>query len=321
MSNFKGIPFLAISFALLVSSVSAADKKGSKDHPMISRYQGAEIHHYSEKIFDEYAVFTSQVKNYGGKEKNAEFTQTLEGKITEISYQAPPERSTLEVYRNYSDSLSKNGFQDIFQCKNTTCGGRNFNHAVASYSFFGEDYEDQRFLAAKLIREQGDVYVSLYVAMHNDGSQQNNNRVRVQLDIIELKPMETNMVVVDAEAMAKGLNAEGHIAIYAVYFDTNSAELKPASKPALAQVEKLMEQQPQLKLLIVGHTDNVGGLEHNKDLSRRRAASVTEALSTQHGINPSRLSSDGVAYLAPVASNRNEAGRTKNRRVELVENN
>ena len=82
-----------------------------------------------------------------------------------------------------------------------------------------------------------------------------------------------------------------------------------------------MEQQPQLKLLIVGHTDNVGGLEHNKALSRRRAASVVEALSTWHNINPNRLSSDGVAYLAPVASNRNEAGRSRNRRVELVENN
>ena len=137
------------------------------------------------------------------------------------------------MYTNYVDSLSKNGFQELFQCKNTACGGRNFNHAVASYGFFGEDYEDQRYYATKLIREEGDVYVSLYVAMHNDGSKQNNNRVRVQLDIIELKPMETNMVVVDAEAMAKGLNAEGHIAIYAVYFDTDSAELKPASTPAL----------------------------------------------------------------------------------------
>ncbi len=321
MFYFKGIVFLAISIALFISSASAADKKGGKDHPMISRYQGAEIHHYSEMIFDEYALFTSQAKNRGGKDKNAGSTQTLEGKITEISYQAPPERSTLEVYTNYVDSLSKNGFQEIFQCKNTACGGRNFNHAVASYGFFGEDYEDQRYYATKLIREEGDVYVSLYVAMHNDGSKQNNNRVRVQLDIIELKPMETNMVVVDAEAMAKGLNAEGHIAIYAVYFDTDSAELKPASKPALAQVARLMEQQPQLKLLIVGHTDNVGGLEHNKDLSRRRAASVVKALSTQHSINPERLSSDGVAYLAPVASNRNAAGRAKNRRVELVENN
>jgi hypothetical protein len=173
MSYFKRFLFQVISFAIIISSAAAADKKGSKDHPMISRYQGAEIHHYSENIFDEYALFTSQAKNYGGKDKNTESTQTLQGKITRISYQAPPERSTLEVYTNYVDSLSGNGFQEIFQCKNTACGGRNFNHAVASYGFFGEDYEDQRFYATKLIREEGDVYVSLYVAMHNDGSNHN----------------------------------------------------------------------------------------------------------------------------------------------------
>ena len=74
-----------------------------------------------------------------------------------------------------------------------------------------------------------------------------------------------------------------------------------------------------LKIIIVGHTDNQGELAYNKDLSTRRAKSVEAALISDYGIAKDRLSAWGVGYLSPIASNRNEAGRTKNRRVELVE--
>lgn len=313
----------AVAFSAVVtffSTANAADTKGWSDHPMISRYQGAEMLSHSVATFDEYALFIRKAENYGGKEKNPDATKPLEGKVTKITYQAPAERAVLEVYRNYADELEKGGFVDVFSCKKGECGGRNFNHAVANSGYFGEDYEEQRYLATKLTRPEGDVYVSLYVVLHNDGGK-NNNRVRVQLDVIEMTAMEGNMVVVDAEAMEKGLAAEGHIAIYAVYFDTDSADLKTNSHPALQQIATLLKQQPALKLLIVGHTDNEGGLNHNKDLSRRRAAAVVDALVTRHAISRDRLDFDGVAYLSPVASNRNEDGRAKNRRVELVDNN
>jgi outer membrane protein OmpA-like peptidoglycan-associated protein len=71
---------------------------------------------------------------------------------------------------------------------------------------------------------------------------------------------------------------------------------------------------------VVGHTDNAGTLEANLALSRGRAAAVVKELtSSRHGIAASRLSAQGVGPLVPVASNRSEAGRAKNRRVDLVE--
>jgi outer membrane protein OmpA-like peptidoglycan-associated protein len=73
-----------------------------------------------------------------------------------------------------------------------------------------------------------------------------------------------------------------------------------------------------LKLHVVGHTDNQGGLDHNLALSKQRADAVTAALTATYGIAAVRLTANGVAYLAPVASNAAEAGRAKNRRVELV---
>jgi OmpA-OmpF porin, OOP family len=103
-----------------------------------------------------------------------------------------------------------------------------------------------------------------------------------------------------------------------VGFDTNRTEIKPESKPTLEQIADLMKREPSLKLLVVGHTDNVGDFERNRDLSQRRAESVANALVTGFGITPDRLVPFGVSYAAPVASNATAEGRSQNRRVELV---
>jgi outer membrane protein OmpA-like peptidoglycan-associated protein len=97
------------------------------------------------------------------------------------------------------------------------------------------------------------------------------------------------------------------------------ADVKSESAAALQEIGKLLQQDPKLKLYIVGHTDNVGEFQMNMDLSRRRADAVLKALTTTYGVAPDRLQAYGNGSLAPVASNRDEAGRAKNRRVELVE--
>ncbi len=82
---------------------------------------------------------------------------------------------------------------------------------------------------------------------------------------------------------------------------------------------KLLKAFPDLRVLIVGHTDSTGDREYNMGLSRRRAEAVVKSLRDHYGIAASRLIPAGVGMLAPVASNRTEEGRAKNRRVELVE--
>ena len=130
--------------------------------------------------------------------------------------------------------------------------------------------------------------------------------------------MDSGMVMVDANAMAKEIAATGHVALYGIHFDTNKAELKPESDAALQEIAKLLKQDPNLKLLVVGHTDNVGGYDANLTLSDRRAAAVFQTLTSKHGIPPARLRAVGVGMAAPVAPNETEDGRAKNRRVELV---
>jgi len=310
----------ALGALVLIAPVAQAKPpKNAKDHRMISRYEGSEILAYKQSKYDAYPLLVRKATKSGGIEKNLSSTTSIEGKVTSITYQAPPERTTLEVFRNYEQELKRHGFTDLFRCTNTACGGRAFNHAVASYTYFGEDYKDQRYLAAKLSRSEGDVYVAVYAAMHKSGAKAENNRVRVQLDIIEAASMDTGMVKLDPKELAGEIAAVGHRAIYSIHFETGSATLKSESDPTLTTIATMLEQKPRLKLLVVGHTDMKGSLEHNMDLSKRRAQSVVKALVGKHKISATRLTSAGVGYLAPVASNKSEAGRAKNRRVELVE--
>jgi outer membrane protein OmpA-like peptidoglycan-associated protein len=125
-------------------------------------------------------------------------------------------------------------------------------------------------------------------------------------------------VVADAAALSSGLAGNGHVVANGILFDTGKAEVKPESAPGLQEIVKMLQQNPKLKLYVVGHTDNVGALAANLDLSRQRATAVVRVLTTQYGVAADRLQPYGDGPYAPVASNDSEDGRTLNRRVELV---
>ena len=141
---------------------------------------------------------------------------------------------------------------------------------------------------------------------------------RYYLTFIEKEAMKQE-VTADAKFMSEGISSTGHVAIYGIYFDFNKSDVKPESDPALSEIAKLLTGNPNLKVFIVGHTDNVGGLDYNMKLSQARADAVVKVLTTKYKINPQRLKAYGVGQLAPVAPNKTEEGRAKNRRVELVE--
>jgi len=94
--------------------------------------------------------------------------------------------------------------------------------------------------------------------------------------------------------------------------------VKPDSAATMQEIVKMLKLDPNLKLYVVGHTDNVGGLAANVDLSKRRATAVVQALVSQYGVSAARLDAFGAGPYAPVASNDTEASRALNRRVELV---
>jgi OOP family OmpA-OmpF porin len=137
------------------------------------------------------------------------------------------------------------------------------------------------------------------------------------LVIVEKKAMEQD-IVANADAFLDDLKRTGHAAVYGIYFDTGKSTLKPESEQSVAEIAKLLKKEMSLNLYVVGHTDNVGGLESNMKLSQDRAAAVVEALVKSHGIPAARLKSFGNGPYAPVESNDTDEGKARNRRVELV---
>ena len=303
---------LAASFAFLPGLVrtQGQDMEGSKDHPLVSRYPGSYIVKYVQKEFDEFELPLGKAVN----EKPTK-SQHLEGKVTYVYYEAPKSRSELEIYRNFEGALKQAGFQTLFACAREQCGD---NEAVTVYpntdgEWWGANTET-RYLSAKLSRPQGDAYVSLEVQKGDA----NVGAPWVRLYVVEVKPMESGLVTVNAAALAGDITRTGHASVYGILFDTGKADIKPESDAALKEVATLLQQDAALKLYVVGHTDNQGTLETNMDLSMRRANAVVQVLTSKYGVAAARLKPLGDGPSAPVASNDAEEGRAKNRRVELV---
>jgi outer membrane protein OmpA-like peptidoglycan-associated protein len=121
-----------------------------------------------------------------------------------------------------------------------------------------------------------------------------------------------------ANAIEQQLKEKKKVDIYGIYFDFASDQLKPESTPVLEEIAGVLKDDPEWKLTVSGHTDNVGGDAYNLDLSKRRAAAVKQALVTQYNVAPERLSTDGFGASRPVDTNDTLAGRARNRRVELT---
>ncbi len=102
-----------------------------------------------------------------------------------------------------------------------------------------------------------------------------------------------------------------------INFDTDKAAIKEESRSTIDQIIALLRENPALKVSIEGHTDNTGTAQHNKTLSEQRAQAVLNAV-VQGGIGKERLSSRGWGQEKPIADNRTEEGKAKNRRVEIV---
>jgi outer membrane protein OmpA-like peptidoglycan-associated protein len=118
--------------------------------------------------------------------------------------------------------------------------------------------------------------------------------------------------------VVRAIDATGRMFLYGILFDFDQATVKLESSPVLAEIATLLRSDAHLKLLVVGHTDNAGGFDYNRDLSQRRAEAVVTKLVQDHGADQARLFPVGVSFAAPVASNQTEEGRSQNRRVELV---
>ena len=334
-----GCLLAGFSGAIFAQAYPQKDVAGVADPAGLKRYEGSVLLGRRASAFDEFKVALSPVM--GPAEKvQARQSKPIEGAVTYLVYGVPQGRSTLEAIRNYRDDIVKAGGEVLFECGEKACFAKNgdgkalaritvpfgkMTEEVAVCALgqnqgglaLGDAFAEPRYFAARMA-SGAHVAVNSYRLKSPYYCTNFNDRVFVTVVLVEPKSMENKMVTVKAEEMAKAIADTGRVALYGIYFDTNKFDIKPESAPALQEIGKLMKSDPKLRLHVVGHTDNVGSADANMQLSKRRADAVVAELVKSHGVAVARLTANGVGYLAPVASNKDEPGRAKNRRVELV---
>lgn len=247
------------------------------------------------------AMFPNRIPNYsiascksGNDSENFRWPggeKAVMGQRTEVVYQvsAPTQGATPKyVAANYANAIRQIGGTLLEDPAKTTLGDR---------------------VTAKVMVEGREVWVHLLSEKPLVGG----NWINYKLIVVQT---DAAAQVVTAQKMLDELNGAGFITLY-INFDTGKWDLKPDSKDTIAEIASLLRNNPALKVAIEGHTDNAGQAAANKTLSENRARSVLNAL-VGAGITANRLKSAGYGQERPIADNRSEEGRAKNRRVELV---
>lgn len=233
-----------------------------------------------------------QITEYEQKEFDAyafplggEKTQTVEGRKTVIQYQpgegAAP-ASGLQIRRNHNNAVTRLGGRVVFE-------------------------DDENIVLTAAGKAGGEIWIHVW----NTGVGDDTGGYK--LTIVEREAMKQAVVASD---MLSALNSAGRVALY-INFDTGKASIKPESQAVVGQIAAMMKENPGLRLSVEGHTDDVGDPKSNQALSEQRARAVVGVI-VQQGVDAGRLTATGYGQTRPVADNKTEEGRAKNRRVELV---
>jgi len=283
-NNHLRLPSVVVMLWLTAATgMAQKDVKGSADHPMLSRYPNSRIALYEKG-------YNAVEMPVGGGRGTRPQKQSLEGQLTRIRYfhnDPNSQPSPLEVLRNYQNAIRSIGGKVVYERLPRPGDG---GETTLVAPFGGKE-----------------VWVRVRPEIFSAPTQS------YLLEILEREGMEQK---VTAARLLDELNKQGFTALY-LNFETNSWQIRPSDAGTLDEVAAALKQSPAMRVRIEGHTDNVGTAESNRVLSERRAQSVMEAL-VQRGVDRSRLSAAGFGQERPIADNRTEEGRAKNRRVELV---
>ncbi len=317
------IGFLLISTPIYAQRTS--DIENSKDYPLISRFEGSIIEFYKETKWGSYKLPVNDKGNI-----DWEKPQVVEGKVIRIQYSVSKDNNSEYVMQNYKAAFKASGFSTIIAIATNELGFSDRPHSWKDKYYYtglygndglGNDKfgigvgfpiwkNDHSYIAAKGNKEGKEIYAIIYMVVSDDYT-------LITQDIIEKQLVETGKVT--AENIAKGIQTDGHIAVYDILFETGKSEIKPESSETIKNLADYMNSNPAKKFFIVGHTDNVGDFNSNMTLSENRGKSVLNELVTKYGVKTENLKAYGVSSLAPVANNATDEGKKKNRRVDIVE--
>lgn len=273
--------FLALLASAGCPGFARAAEGEMTDHPLLSGMSGFGLRSKTVRDADTFAL-----EQVCGKLPSQALPWLVDGKVTRMEYRPQGKGSgPLAILRSYQQAIAK-------------AGGQQLNTGF-SLNDDGVQYKPHVF------RLQVDK-TPVVVVLHLDTS-------NYQLTIIEQRPLGE---LVTASKLAADLKAAG-VATLHIEFETGKAQLPSAGQAMVKEIATLLRNAPELQLSIEGHTDRVGQAADNLRLSQERAEAVMKAVVAQ-GIEAKRLKAVGHGQNEPVADNRTEEGRARNRRVELV---
>jgi OmpA-OmpF porin, OOP family len=290
------VAVLAVSFAVPLLAQSE-DAEGCKDHPLFSRMPGFHIAGCKQSQFEQKHFPIGPATDEGGEVKSI----PIEGAFFYVEYElieGKVKPSPLQTMRNFQAAARKVGASVVAEypgwCKaavhESLHNGNNCILYGSTFKFAG----------------QGSKEIWAFVESNGEGE-------GYEIWLVEREVMKQDIV---ASELRDQMNKNGSLTLY-INFDTGSATIQQDSVSQLEQVAKLFQSEQALKAEIGGHTDNTGTAESNQKLSEARASAVMAAV-VKYGVSAERLTAKGYGQTVPVADNRTEEGRAKNRRVELV---
>lgn len=226
-------------------------------------------------------------------------------------------RSLLDMLKA---QVALQGYDTVYTCTALDCGGFDFRFGtrVAPGPEMYVNLRDFRFASAQ--KDTGEA-LSLLVSRQDTHGFIQLIHVAPQADAGATGDAPTPAPVVSvsyATPVLKQLIGQGHAVLSDVTFESGASELTKADHASLKALADYLKENPARRILLVGHTDATGSLDGNIAVSKSRAASVRNALVRDHGVPAAQVEAQGAGYLAPIASNETEEGRTANRRVEAV---
>ncbi len=295
------IRLFSICFALLASASFAQDLALPANARQISERISA---------LDSYDLPTGVFAN------GAVPSRAVEGRVERTTWRLQSGSSTtLQILAPLRDQLEAQGYDILFECEARSCGGFDFRFGteVVPTPDMYVAIQDYRFLSAT----RGDDVLSLLISRNPpDGFVQ----------LIRVTPVATPspppLVIEDAvdgtQGLLQVLQRDGHVILDDLHFSTGEVALGPGPFDSLALLAGYLADNPEVRLALVGHTDDTGSLEANTSVSTRRAQAVRTRLIETHKVASDRIEARGVGYLAPITSNATPEGRDTNRRVEAV---
>ncbi|SLN14703.1 Outer membrane porin F precursor [Falsiruegeria litorea R37] len=225
-------------------------------------------------------------------------------------------KTTLQVFAALRNQIEAQGYDVLLDCPAEACGGFDFRfgtEVVPSPDMY-VSIRDYRFMSA--IRE--DEVLSLLVSRNPPDAYVQVITV-TPAEVVPLEVAQTDEAEeVPEPGIAANLEASGHVILNDLEFETGADALGNGPFAVLSELADWLKQDEARRVVLVGHTDNIGLLERNTALSQRRAEAVKARLIEAFEVAAEQLETAGAGYLAPVDSNATPEGREANRRVEAV---